>query len=1027
MNVKDLKLSVVRSSESAMKLPKDVTKVPIMIDKDNKVIDGNHRLIRARLTGQKKINVISQPTQSIDPSIEKYTIAEKRLEKIRSSLTDKQLADISRSKLLKTRIIPVRLDELDKSPHIADEVLQRQGNQDPKVIEKAKQIKTIPTPEITAPGKTETPQTLKQTRLSDAKKSTEDYHPNTFWDVTFSDEHGNQNEMVDGPGLRVLEKLGYTIIKKNKLASEKGELNLEPLHDLLTNIHGELEKANNEFGYVAKTFGNSFFIGEKYPPFGKVIKALQDPIDESNEMFYNGVQKLNRSHGESLSTPHQERVNQALNYGDSQSVQKYFTPNELKSKFDLTPEEIKAYQGFVDMYKHGLDIVVKTRKLEEPDLQEGDIRNQLDRLGGYISHTRLGGDWAVYQPGDKEDSPPKFFDLFHNKSSAEKMSKTLDGSKVYLKTNIPRNDYGTMSIHDLQSLAEAQDVNPQSPDYLALKEELMKRSASKNWIRRNWVPRAEQSLRDKYDNAIDYLNGQTARYARVKGRIDAQKAMNENLKLMSPSLARYANKLIDTYHSGSSVDSNKIFQALNKTVYAYRLMFKTSFFLQHLTHPISVTYPELSKGLKGLDTEAIFFHSYNMSRKYALHKITGTPHGLSTDTINMMETLQHQGYLGDQLNKFQMDSRTRFRTGFEHFIGSMARVSEGTNRIHSAMAGMLKAYNLGINDPQIKLDFVKNFMKKTVFQYGKLYTPYLVTGSGSVRNIFNTMYRFRSFEVNYLHTLASHFRSGVGASLRAIGGMTAMAGISGLPFYALLTMAYLWKTGHTLDNDTRQAMREAHIPDKVIDLSLHGVPSLADADLSSLIGTADIISPYGDAASKIGGPSVGFVEQMGEAGYYVSLGDRERALEKASPDFISRILRGQRYAREGIRKENGDTILANPSNFDIAISKLGIQPLDFTKAYQARDEKDAVQSGEQKRSAQYNTILAKKLESKDFPGYSDILDKIQSYNKTARPGDEIVISSQGIKEAYARMINGKKYPRHMESVIQQINERYGIK
>ena len=166
---------------------------------------------------------------------------------------------------------------------------------------------------------------------------------------------------------------------------------------------------------------------------------------------------------------------------------------------------------------------------------------------------------------------------------------------------------------------------------------------------------------------------------------------------------------------------------------------------------------------------------------------------------------------------------------------------------------------------------------------------------------------------------------------------------------------------------------------------------------------------------------------MGEAGYYVSLGDRERALEKASPDFISRILRGQRYAREGIRKENGDTILANPSNFDIAISKLGIQPLDFTKAYQARDEKDAVQSGEQKRSAQYNTILAKKLESKDFPGYSDILDKIQSYNKTARPGDEIVISSQGIKEAYARMINGKKYPRHMESVIQQINERYGIK
>ena len=391
-----------------------------------------------------------------------------------------------------------------------------------------------------------------------------------------------------------------------------------------------------------------------------------------------------------------------------------------------------------------------------------------------------------------------------------------------------------------------------------------------------------------------------------------------------------------------------------------------------------------------------------------------------------MDKLHKQGYLGDQLNKFQLDSRTRVRTGIEHFMGSMARVSEGTNRVHSAMAGMLKADHLGITDPQIREDFVKNFMKKTVFLYGKLYTPTLVTGSGNMKSIMNTMYRFRSFEVNYLHALASNFRYGAPAALRSIGGMTTMAGIKGAPFFALLAMAYAWKTGHTLDNDLRESAHEANIPDKAIDMSLHGVPSLAGADLSSLIGTADIVSPYGDPISKIGGASVGFAEQMNEGAYYLSIGDHQRALEKFTPDFASRILRGMRYTREGIRKENGDTILANPSAFDIHLSQTGIEPLAFTKAYEARDEKDAIQSSQEKKSSQYNSVLAKALESKDIGKYKEILDKITDYNKSAKEEDKINISNSGINSAYRKSLEGKKYPRHMDMIIQQINKRYGL-
>lgn len=1085
--IKSVKLSKSLTDSAASIGAKNVKNIPIMVNSKMEVVDGNHRLTDAIANGEKTIKVTVQPTElystkdvskkvfepntganpgnrySAQVRHRGWAVAEKffNTKEEANAWLDNLPLDISKIEMtkgvvkdyanaikgaqgfgviditppiIKQQISAVKPEEIKQSPDIADEVLQRQGNQKPESIVLAKGIRTIPTPEI--PKITETPsarKTLKDMRLQSIKDASEKYHPNTFWDVTFIDGYGVHNTMIDGPGLKLLEN-NVKVVNKSKLLSNKGELNLEPFFDIVTNAQGEVEKATNEYKYLAKMFGNSFFIGEKYPPFKKVLDAMQNPVDSSNEMFYNGIEMLDRKSGEQMNDALQERVNQALNYGDSQSVQKYFSNDELKEKFGMTDKESAVYQNFVKMYKHGLSIALQTRKLEigfqkldpqQQQLAEADLKNQMDKIGGYISHTRLGGDWAVYQPGDKEGDSPKFFDLFKNKSESDKMSAKLQGSKVYLKTNIPREDYGKLSIHDLQSLAEAQDLNPQSPDYLAMKEELMKRNSNKNWIRRNWVPRSEQTLKDKYDNAIDYLNGQTSRYARVKGRIDGQQAFNDNAKLMNPSLAKYAKQLMDIYYSGNSQDSNKVFQGLNKVVYAYRLMFKTSFFLQHLTHPLSVTYPELAKDINGLDTEKIFFNAYNMSRRYALHKINGSVHGLSKDTMDMMDKLHKQGYLGDQLNKFQLDSRTRIRTGFERFIGSMARVSEGTNRVHSAMAGMLKANHLNITDPSMREDFVKNFMKKTVFLYGRLYTPTLITGSGVMKSAMNTMYRFRSFEVNYLHALASNFRYGPASYLRSIGGMTAMAGIKGAPFFALLAMAYAWKTGHTLDNDMREAAQEAHIPDKAIDMSLHGVPALAGADLSGLIGTSDIISPYGNDLSKIGGASVGFVQQIYDGINYMAQGDRQRAIEKLVPDFAARILRAQRYSREGIRKLNGDTILANPSKFDTVLSSTGIQPLDFTKAYDARDAKDTLLKSETKRNSQYNELLAKNYNSP--VKYEEILQKIDTYNKTAKDEDKILISQEGINHHLQQMEEGKHYPKRMKMVIDHINQRYGIK
>jgi len=110
----------------------------------------------------------------------------------------------------------------------------------------------------------------------------------------------------------------------------------------------------------------------------------------------------------------------------------------------------------------------------------------------------------------------------------------------------------------------------------------------------------------------------------------------------------------------------------------------------------------------------------------------------------------------------------------------------------------------------------------------------------------------------------------------------------------MAAMAYVYQKmymGHTLDGDIRKAAQEADIPDKAIDVGMHGIYGAAGIDASSLIGLADIIDVQKDALSQVGGASLEQLKNWYMAAHYIASGDRIKALQYASPAQIKNLLK----------------------------------------------------------------------------------------------------------------------------------------
>jgi len=942
---------------------------------------------------------------------------------------------------------PIPPETLDDFPALASEVLDKPQMHSPESVAKAKSIKSQPLPEF----KVEAPE--------------QTYDFGTWYNIEYQTPTGARETMMNGDTINSIvsdlqsgkvpkDSMGTDIYKINKtfgMRGRKAQLNLEPFEDAIrklmdetkvtaTDVAGGAEYMAQQISHHVKKYGTPFMIGQKYPKFKPVYMGVQNAVDYKAELFFEGARILDPNKLRSLPQVSKNKIVDVLKLGNSSEVGRYFHPEELAVKFGFNPKEIAGYNAFKRTYDYGLNIEVKSRALtadlEEatPDQQsilKENIKEQLARRGGYVSQSRGQGKWAVYSPPEIEagevvaEGKAKFFNLYDKKSEALKVQKELgEGATVYMRSKLGTEVYKNLTMADLESLIEASDVDTSSSVVNEMRNTLRKRTFGSHWIKRENIPGYKWDFDNVLESAINYLEGSSNKLSRITGRRAAETAFKDNVKGMTPEIRAYSRDFINGFYNSGSIG----FRAFNRTIYAYKLAFKLSWLAQNLTQPIATTYPTLAKYFTGTDVERVFGTSYGMATRYLGHRIGKGAHGLSTDLISKLNKLHRQGVLGDQLTRFQLGARNLSKQEFDKWIGLFGRLGEGVNRTHAAICGYRTATEkLGLTDKQQVIEFMKEFVYKTQFAYGKQNLPLVITGAGNMRNMLRTMYTFKSYIVNYLQMMNGQMPwRGAPArqSLRTVGTLLAQAGMKGLPFVALIGYAYKKMTGRTMDTDAREAMLEAGVPNKVIDVSMHGAYSTLGIDASNLIGVGDAVPTMGSTAQKVGGAGVGWTLQMSKALWHLKRGEYGRAMENASPDALRNVLKATRYAQEGVRKVSGE-LITTPSKLDVALQGIGFTSIDISKAYLAKEAKTTLLQGTKEKSAFVHQKLAEAMANGDEKKQSELHAMVRKYNETAPPERQISINFQSIMSNLYKRHGIKSIPVKLRQRYMEIEKIYG--
>lgn len=889
-----------------------------------------------------------------------------------------------------------------------------------------------------------------KSKLDAARREKKLYMPDSWYHVEYQSANGAKKSMMSGNRLNEIaadikagvlpkDSGGVPIVKLldtyGASGSEAGFIINPDYHKMVVNLTGLADEAGSSVQAAAKSFGAPFMIGQKYPAFKPIYMAVQDSVDKKTELFTLGASILNPKKLRKLSPASKAKVTSVIKYGNRTDVKKWFTDMELATQHGLNANEVSAYKAIRKAYKYGLDMEVKSRKLlylkEHPGSQISDdtIKSQVAQLEGYVSQQRLDSKWAVYAPPEPGKDTAKFFNLYKTKFQAQEAAKQVGGT-AYLRKNI-NSQVGlkTLSVNDLENLVEASGVDANSLVVKKMREELRKRGFSSHWVQRKDVPGYEWNFDNVVGSAVDYIESSANKFTRIQGRGVAEEAFRNGKKTMSSELKQYARNFMDTYYNSGSVG----IRWLNRLMYTNKLAFKTSFLAQNLTQPIATTYPALAQYFPGVQTEGAFLSSYRMAQKYTQYKLKGAQHGLPADLTYILSKLQRQGVLGDQLTRFQLGASNLKKEQFEQWVGLFGRAGEYINRTHAAISGYKAGVKTGLTDKKQLLAFAKEFVYKTQFAYGKQNLPLQITGAGNVKNLIRTMYTFKHYTVNAMQLLNSQMPwrgAPMRQTVRALGAMTAQAGIKGLPFASIIGVAYKAMTGDPMDKSIRETLANWNVPDKVIDLALHGAYSTIGIDASNLVGLGDVIPTYGGALQSILGAPAGYAAQLGKGVMLLSQGDA-RGLEYLAPDVIRNAMKGYRYAKEGMRNLSNE-LIATPSKYDSVLRGLGFPSMTESKAYAAREAKQAAKSKNRDLSSEVHRELAWAKFNKDHRKYREIVNGVKRHNKkvekAGKPEEKIRYNSSSVDTWLSKM-RGRdvNVPRQLRGKTKDINELYDLK
>lgn len=345
---------------------------------------------------------------------------------------------------------------------------------------------------------------------------------------------------------------------------------------------------------------------------------------------------------------------------------------------------------------------------------------------------------------------------------------------------------------------------------------------------------------------------------------------------------------------------------------------------------------------------------------------------------------------------------------------------EASNRITTGLAAYRLARTRMSHDQAA--DYALKMVVDTQLDYSNANAAYWMK-NGAVP-LGKLIFQFRKYQQGMLYLLARNAQlawKGDKDAMRALGYLSvmqlAMAGAVGIPVVTAPLAAFNFFFG---DDDDEEGDTETKLRNYLTDMMgadaarafWKGLPTLLGVDVSKRVGMGDLWNPVpylrltgktgqediGQAIMSVGGAALGMAGRMWDSKNMFEQGDWVKGTEKLLPKVLADLVKGARYAEDGITTRRG-TAQIEPERldgWDIAFRAAGFSPVVESEHYAAQESKMEVsQAIDKRRQLAIQNYAQAVIKGKP---HADAMEEVEKFNK-AHPSKGYLINRSSLQQA----------------------------
>lgn len=652
---------------------------------------------------------------------------------------------------------------------------------------------------------------------------------------------------------------------------------------------------SQDVGEVERRIAHQVTLARKYPQYEPVVRAARRSVEMPSEIKYDAIVEFGRDY---FDLPDKSKVNKlllALDYEERKNGRHIELTPEIAKQSGFSQKEYNAAQGAQAAMRWAYRQAMEAR-IDNPATsatEKNRLRSQLEQdvQKNYIPHDREGS-FKIDVIDPKTNSLLRS-EFFKTKSEMEKATRQISQDP-------------NVTILQGRAGAEPTDFFAQSSFVPGYSTDL------------------EKSINKYISSMADYATRQRIG-PQLKAEVEKLKAAN------LPNLSGAAESL---YKDIFEKQSTPLGRALDN-IYAYstfhQLGFAPSSAIVNMFTIPTVGVPKLAQLLQGsnqgaLAPEAIYAKAVATAPQYLRMIKKGDRGvrgwGVDQETLDAVRSAQRSGVISDNLVEELTARKGDFNPRESVMDASMWLMSqtEQMARTTAFVAGFEAARRKGLKG-QAAFDLAAQHARDVGVDASAANRPEITRGAGKWAAQFKTPW------MNQMRII-KELAVGDGVNERSLSGLlrwgayqTALGGVMSYPF-----MKDIVSTAQSAGLDPETEMKES-----IGDALTYGV-SVALAPNAPVLSGAVAIggipnevreSVPGAAGALIGGAPMSLFQNLVEATKY----PEDRMYERMAPRAVGNIAGAARFAREGIRKPNGE--LMTPTSGEVLPSTVAQKAIGF--------------------------------------------------------------------------------------------------